>query len=88
VVAERIHLRAVEALPPGHPETVGRKLDVHAHAPEILAHRGDTVGFLQPQLGGVANDQAFFTHRSQHRQDGNLVDQRSREGLFDGSAAH
>ena len=48
----------MEFLASGDVKAVGRGFDGHAHALEIGFERGDAVGFLDPQLGGVAHGES------------------------------
>ena len=88
MVAGRIDLGGVKTLAAGNVKTFRIGLDFHAHLPESGLDGGDAVGFLNPQLAGIAHGQPVVAGGPEHRQRRDFVDQRRGQRTFDHPASH
>src|SRR5258706_15059950 len=60
MIATRINLSTAQISSPRDAQTIFELCDLRAHCPEVLRRRRDPIGFLYPQLSGVADfDPAF-----------------------------
>src|SRR6202011_101173 len=80
---EGIERGRVKFLTTRHCEAVRTLLDLKAHAPEVLRDSGDAVGLFHPELGPVTHYQTLRAGRAEHRERGNLVDQRGGQAALD-----
>ena len=58
-------------------------MDGDTHALEVIGDRRDTIGLLDAQFAGIANNQAFLTGSAKNGEDGNFVDHGGGRCTFD-----
>src|SRR5207248_11699856 len=77
MIAERIERRPMQFLSTCNPQPVVEFLDRCAHRTKVCSDGCNPIGFLYPQLARIPDFDPIRCVRSNHRQYGDLIDQRS-----------